>query len=59
LVRVLLVPSIMRLLGTATWWVPAPLRTWSLRASAFSEDEAVSDRPLEEDDKPVDNESVA
>jgi uncharacterized membrane protein YdfJ with MMPL/SSD domain len=37
LIRVLLVPSIMGLLGNWNWWVPAPLRTWSSRASAFGE----------------------
>ncbi len=37
LIRVLLVPSIMALLGTANWWVPAPLRAWSTRAAAFGE----------------------
>ena len=26
LVRVLLVPSLMRLLGAANWWAPRPLR---------------------------------
>jgi putative drug exporter of the RND superfamily len=37
LIRVLLVPSIMGLLGAWNWWVPAPLRAWSTRASAFGE----------------------
>jgi RND superfamily putative drug exporter len=40
LIRVLLVPSIMGLLGAVNWWVPAPLRGWSTRAAAFAEDEA-------------------
>ena len=39
LIRVLLVPSIMALLGRANWWVPSPLRAWSTRISAFAEDE--------------------
>ena len=28
LVRGLLVPATMRLLGRATWWAPAPLARW-------------------------------
>ena len=28
IVRALLVPATMRLLGAANWWAPAPLRTW-------------------------------
>jgi len=27
-VRALLVPATMRLLGTANWWAPGPLRRW-------------------------------
>ena len=27
-VRALLVPATMRLLGAANWWAPAPLRRW-------------------------------
>jgi trehalose monomycolate/heme transporter len=27
-VRALLVPATMRLLGSANWWAPAPLRRW-------------------------------
>ena len=50
-VRALLVPATMRLLGTANWWAPGPLRRWwerhgireSERASATpSESELVS-----------------
>ncbi len=35
-VRVLLVPATMRLLGRANWWAPAPLRRWHDRFG-FSE----------------------
>jgi RND superfamily putative drug exporter len=49
LIRVLLVPSVMRLLGGANWWVPAPLRGWSTRASAFAEGDALDDATLEEE----------
>ena len=44
LIRILLVPAIMTLLGRANWWVPAPLRAWSGRASA--EGDALDDLPL-------------
>jgi uncharacterized membrane protein YdfJ with MMPL/SSD domain len=27
-VRVLVVPATMRLLGSANWWAPAPLKRW-------------------------------
>jgi len=27
-VRALLVPATMRLLGTANWWAPSPMRRW-------------------------------
>ena len=47
LVRILLVPSIMALLGSLSWWVPAPLRAWSAHASAFSEGDAQDDLPHE------------
>jgi RND superfamily putative drug exporter len=46
LIRVLLVPSVMGLLGRANWWVPAPLRAWSGRASAFGEGDAADDLAL-------------
>jgi RND superfamily putative drug exporter len=47
LIRVLLVPSIMGLLGAANWWVPAPLHAWSTRASAFMQDDALTDLTVE------------
>jgi RND superfamily putative drug exporter len=43
LIRLLLVPSLMRLLGKVNWWAPAPLRAWSGRASAFGEGDVVSE----------------
>ena len=49
LIRVLLVPSIMGLLGAWNWWVPAPLRAWSTRASAFAEGDALIDLAPEVD----------
>jgi RND superfamily putative drug exporter len=49
LIRILLVPSVMRLLGAANWWVPAPLRAWSTRTSAFAEGGALEDPALEGD----------
>jgi RND superfamily putative drug exporter len=30
-VRALLVPATMRLLGTANWWAPAPMQRWWAR----------------------------
>jgi RND superfamily putative drug exporter len=47
LIRIVLVPSIMGLLGKANWWAPAALRTWSTRASAFGEGDALADLALE------------
>jgi putative drug exporter of the RND superfamily len=32
IVRVLIVPAVMRLLGHFNWWAPAPLRTLHRRA---------------------------
>jgi RND superfamily putative drug exporter len=48
LIRILLVPSVMRLLDTWNWWVPAPLRAWSTRASAVAEGDALDDSALAE-----------
>ena len=31
LIRQVLVPSVMRLAGSANWWAPAPLRRWHTR----------------------------
>jgi RND superfamily putative drug exporter len=47
LIRVLLVPSIMGLLGNINWWVPTPLRAWSRQSSTFAEGDAVADDALE------------
>jgi RND superfamily putative drug exporter len=48
LIRLLLVPSLMRLLGRVNWWAPSPLRSWSSRASAFGEGEAITGLALVE-----------
>jgi trehalose monomycolate/heme transporter len=40
LVRMLLVPAVMRLLGTANWWAPAPLRRLYARCGIREDDEA-------------------
>jgi RND superfamily putative drug exporter len=51
LIRLLLVPSLMRLLGRVNWWAPSPLRSWSGRASAFGEGEALTDLALVEGER--------
>jgi RND superfamily putative drug exporter len=38
LIRILLVPSIMELMGRLNWWVPRRLRAWANRGSSFAED---------------------
>ena len=38
LVRVLLVPAVMRLVGHANWWAPAPLRRFDSRHGIREED---------------------
>ncbi len=45
LVRALLVPATMRLLGRVNWWAPAPLR-WLWRHIGLSESEAAPQQPL-------------
>ncbi len=45
-VRALLVPATMRLLGTANWWAPAPLRRWWER-HGMREEEAAPRRDAE------------
>lgn len=37
LIRLVLVPSIMELMGDWNWWVPAPLRSWAGRGLSPSE----------------------
>jgi RND superfamily putative drug exporter len=37
LIRLVLVPSLMALLGRWSWWVPAPLRSFAARGNAFGE----------------------
>jgi RND superfamily putative drug exporter len=39
LVRLILVPAIMRLLGPAAWWAPAPLRRWHERHGMTESDD--------------------
>jgi RND superfamily putative drug exporter len=39
-VRALLVPATMRLLGTVNWWAPGPLRRWWER-HAIAESQSV------------------
>ncbi len=43
-VRVLLVPAAMRLLGRANWWAPRPLRSLYAR-SGIRETEAAESQP--------------
>lgn len=38
LVRLLLVPATMRLLGNANWWAPAPLRRFYARYGIREDD---------------------
>ena len=37
LIRVILVPSIMEIMGDWNWWVPKSLKNWALRGSAVAE----------------------
>jgi uncharacterized membrane protein YdfJ with MMPL/SSD domain len=50
LVRLLLVPATMRLLGHANWWAPAPLRRLAARYGIREVDNPEDDNP--EDDNP-------
>jgi RND superfamily putative drug exporter len=45
LVRVLLVPATMRLLGNANWWAPAPLRRFYARYGIHEDDGPAPDAP--------------
>lgn len=60
-VRMLLVPAILRLLGNAAWWAPAPLRRLQRRiglAENSGDDGGVEDRRDDEDRAGTDNEGV-
>jgi uncharacterized membrane protein YdfJ with MMPL/SSD domain len=46
-VRMMLVPAVLRLLGRATWWAPGPLRRLQRRVGVHEE----STPPPEEDDR--------
>jgi len=46
-VRALLVPATMKLLGTWNWWAPGPLRRWWERYGWRETDEAPSRRSTE------------
>jgi RND superfamily putative drug exporter len=49
LIRVILVPSIMELMGDWNWWVPKRLQTWA-QAGSFEGNEEIDapeDRPIE------------
>jgi uncharacterized membrane protein YdfJ with MMPL/SSD domain len=45
-VRAILVPATMRLLGNANWWAPAPLRRWWERHGVREADATESEREL-------------
>jgi len=47
-VRALLVPATMRLLGTANWWAPGPLRRWWERNGLRESERAPATRTLPE-----------
>lgn len=44
-VRLLLVPASMKLLGKYNWWLPKPLKTLSQRIHIYEEDTPVAKRP--------------
>ena len=46
IVRSVLVPATMRLLGDANWWAPAPLRRFYRRDGLRESDDEVADRDL-------------
>ena len=45
LIRVILVPSIMEIMGDWNWWVPKSLKSWALRGSAVVEESAEEPAP--------------
>jgi RND superfamily putative drug exporter len=47
-VRALLVPATMRLLGTANWWAPGPMRRWWERHAIREAQEARATRSASE-----------
>ncbi|CAN5783247.1 hypothetical protein BH20ACT6_BH20ACT6_05620 [soil metagenome] len=48
-VRALLVPAAMRLMGTANWWAPAPMARWWQRHGLREGGEPQTDEPWVED----------
>jgi putative drug exporter of the RND superfamily len=44
-IRIILVPAAMRLMGRANWWAPAPLARWHAKWG-LTEGEDVEDRPM-------------
>jgi RND superfamily putative drug exporter len=50
-VRMLLVPSVLKLLGDAAWWAPGPLRRLQQRAGLRESDDAASTDDAEHDDR--------
>jgi trehalose monomycolate/heme transporter len=46
IVRSVLVPATMRVLGDANWWAPAPLRGFFRRYGLRESEEEVADRDL-------------
>ena len=46
IVRSVLVPATMRVLGDANWWAPAPLRGFIRRYGLRASEEEVADRDL-------------
>ncbi|MDT0302841.1 MMPL family transporter [Streptomonospora wellingtoniae] len=53
LVRALLVPATMRLLGRSNWWLPAPLRRLHDRIGITEGEAAVEEEPREREREPV------
>jgi RND superfamily putative drug exporter len=48
IVRAVLVPAVMRLLGRWNWWAPAPLQRWQSRYGWTESEKIVPDRPEHE-----------
>ncbi|SOJ56373.1 Trehalose monomycolate exporter MmpL3 [Mycobacterium simulans] len=48
LIRTVLVPAFMRLLGRANWWAPGPLRRWHNRWGLTDEPRRATHQPVEE-----------
>lgn len=47
-IRTVLVPAFMRLLGRANWWAPAPLRRWHAKWGLTDEPRRSASEPVEE-----------